>query len=308
MSDQVLDPLRRLARLHGVLPVYRDGFKRFRDASQETLLAVLRELGVDIDRPEQAAERLMADRIERWSRLAPPTAVVWGDDPLRLNLHLPAGFEGDVAWELMREDGERQFGERRVEDLLQVGCVRLHGRKLYSFRLELHEMPAGRHRLRIAAGADAAETHVIAAPKHCHLPDQKGLWGVFLPLYALRTERDWGAGDFADLQALSDWTRSLGGSVVGTLPLLAAFLDDPFEYSPYVPASRLFWNELYLDLGEAPPQAAELRQASLVDYRRVAALKRSALESRLTSVDSADLEAYLQGSAPSSKPMRASGR
>ncbi|MCB1020186.1 MAG: 4-alpha-glucanotransferase, partial [Acidobacteria bacterium] len=294
MSDNVLDPLRRLARLHGVLPVYRDGFKRFRAASEETLLAVLRELGVAIDRREQAAGCLLEGRIARWSRLAPPTAVVWGDDPLRLNLHLPADFDGAVAWELMREDGERQFGERRLEDLAPVGAVRLDGRERRALRLELHPTPPGRHRLRIAAGADAAETHVIAAPKRCHLPEQKGLWGVFLPLYALRTERDWGAGDFRDLEALSAWSRSLGGAVVGTLPLLAAFLDEPFEYSPYVPASRLFWNELYLDLGDPPPQAAELRQASLVDYRRLAALKRSALESRLATIDPAALEAHLQ--------------
>ena len=40
--------------------------------------------------------------------------------------------------------------------------------------------------------------------------------------------------------------------MVATLPLLAAFLDEPFEPSPYAPASRLFWNELYLDPRRLP--------------------------------------------------------
>ena len=40
--------------------------------------------------------------------------------------------------------------------------------------------------------------------------------------------------------------------MVGTLPLLATFLDEPFEPSPYAPASRLFWNELYLDPRRLP--------------------------------------------------------
>ena len=39
-----------------------------------------------------------------------------------------------------------------------------------------------------------------------------------------------------------------GGTYVATLPILAAFLDEPCAFSPYSPASRLYWNELYLDL------------------------------------------------------------
>lgn len=289
MNHEKLDALRRLARLHGVLPVYRDGFKRFRSASPETLTAVLRELGAGIERQEEAPERLRAGRIERWSRLAPPTVVVWQGERLRVPLR-PRGAAGRLSWELTCEDGEILRGDLEFEDLAVTGCVRLDGAELRELRLDLPGPPIGRHRLRIDAGGESAETHVIAAPRRCHIPETKGLWGVFLPLYALRSERGWGAGDFGDLEALSDWTRSLGGGIVGTLPLLAAFLDDPYEYSPYVPASRLFWNELYLDLGPAPPEAAALRQSSLVDYRELMALKRRAIESRLDAERPAALD------------------
>ena len=289
MHEEKLDALRRLARLHGVLPVFRDGFKRFRSASPETLTAVLRELGAGIESPEEAPERLLAGRIERWSRLAPPTVVVWQGERLRVPLR-PGGAAGRLSWELTCEDGEILRGDAGLEDLAVTGCVRLDGAELRELRLDLPGPPFGRHRLRIEVGGGAAETQVIAAPRRCHIPETKGLWGVFLPLYALRSERGWGAGDFADLEALSDWTRSLGGGIVGTLPLLAAFLDDPYEYSPYVPASRLFWNELYLDLGPAPPEAAALRQSSLVDYRELMALKRRAIESRLDAESQAALD------------------
>ena len=40
---------------------------------------------------------------------------------------------------------------------------------------------------------------------------KKCAWGVFLPLYALHSERSWGAGDFSDLEALTDWVTKLGG-------------------------------------------------------------------------------------------------
>jgi 4-alpha-glucanotransferase len=117
-------------------------------------------------------------------------------------------------------------------------------------------------------------------------------WATFLPLYALRARNDWGVGSFTDLAALCGWTRGLGGAAIGTLPLLAQFLDEPFEYSPYSPASRMFWNELYVDLTAVPEMAASRRagrlaestdrtrlsRGRLVDYRAVYAAKRPVLE------------------------------
>ena len=121
-------------------------------------------------------------------------------------------------------------------------------------------------------------------------------WGVFAPLYALRSERDWGVGDLADLEALLGWVTGQGGTVVATLPLLASFLGRPFEPAPYRPVSRLFWNEFYLAVDRIPEwercmparelwgsggvqaRLRRLRAEAMVDYREVMALKRSVLE------------------------------
>ena len=77
-------------------------------------------------------------------------------------------------------------------------------------------------------------------------------WGVFAPVYGLHSKRSEGAGDLADLESLIDWIDELGGQVVSTLPLLSAFLDKPFEPSPYSPVSRMFWNEFYVDPARSP--------------------------------------------------------
>ena len=70
----------------------------------------------------------------------------------------------------------------------------------------------------------------------------------------------------------------LSPAMAGRLPrryrCLPAFLDKPFEPSPYSPASRLFWNEFYADVGASPKP----RKADLVDYRKEMALRRSVLE------------------------------
>jgi 4-alpha-glucanotransferase len=98
------------------------------------------------------------------------------------------------------------------------------------------------------------------------------------------------------LEALAEWSAEQGGVVVATLPLLTAFLDEPFDPSPYAPASRLFWNEFYVDVTRVPElqqcpaaqtllesaevqrEIAALRSSPLVDYRRQMAIKRRVLE------------------------------
>ena len=120
---------------------------------------------------------------------------------------------------------------------------------------------------------------------------------MFAPLYALRAEDDWGVASFSDLGDLRRWVEGLGGSVTATLPLFAQFLDESMlEPSPYSPASRLFWNETYIDVTRAPgleasdaarealddpalrERIARLRKADLSDHPAVAAAKRTILD------------------------------
>jgi 4-alpha-glucanotransferase len=165
-------------------------------------------------------------------------------------------------------------------------------------RISLSQLPYGYHQLELEIGERGAETLVVSAPRKAFVPKEEGAgktWGVFLPLHALQSRTSWGTGDFADLGALTEWVRKQGGGVVATLPLLAAFLDEPLEPSPYMPASRLFWNECFLNIESIPeltvsPAAKALlgsgafrrdidglRAAPLVDYRRGMALKRRVL-------------------------------
>ena len=161
------------------------------------------------------------------------------------------------------------------------------------------ELPLGYHRLTLDTAEQRFEILLIVAPQRAYtFPDDATHreWGAFLPAYALHSERSWGSGDFSDLEALVAWLAELGGGVMATLPLLSTFLDAPFDRSPYAPASRLFWNEFYIDVTRAPgleacaaAQAllgsaeirtilADVQQAPFVDYRRQMALKRRVLE------------------------------
>jgi 4-alpha-glucanotransferase len=286
----MIEDLKTLAHLYGVQTSYQDAMGNHVEAGPESLLGVLRALEAEVDSMADVPEALRARRDELAKRVLEPVVVAWDGHAREIELRLGGSesLRGSLACHLDLEGGERRGWVLDLDSLPQAGeGVR---------KLALPEsLPPGYHKLRVEAGGRSWEARVIAAPSRAY-NDRRSLWGVFLPLYALQTERSWGAGDFSDLETLAEWTAGLGGGVVATLPLLAAFLDEPCEPSPYAPASRLFWNELYIDprrlpemegstnarrLMESPEFRREievLRNAPQVDYQRLMALKRRVLE------------------------------
>jgi 4-alpha-glucanotransferase len=125
-------------------------------------------------------------------------------------------------------------------------------------------------------------------PAPAYQGDGRRVWILAVQLYAVRSHRNWGHGDFTDLAALLELTGDLGGAGVGLNPLHALFYDGPGSGSPYSPNSRLFVNPLYIDVeavlefrrADIPDLARKrrrLRAAKLVDYSAVARLKLAAL-------------------------------
>jgi len=307
--------LEELAAFVGVQTEHWDGLGRHTVASDEALVPVLRALGAPLDHPEEAPAVLAKMGGDAWRRPVPPVVVVWdGRDP-RVRLRHPERLaSGTVRATLRLEPGAsgdpppRVF-ESRLGTLPRVDGTEIDGQAFVEVALELGaDLPLGWHELRVeipGLTADAgALVHLLAAPARAWAPPgpERG-WGVFVPLYALHSSRSQGIGDLTDLARLVGWTRDLGGDLVGTLPLLSTFLGEaapgagdghrpPCDPSPYAPVSRLFWNELYLDLDRLPElagsgEARRLRQAAdlapgapgrHVDPVRVMAAKRPVLD------------------------------
>ncbi len=247
--------LRDLARSFAIETSYTDAAGKKQQASKDALVAAIeKRAGVPID---QAA----AKNVER---VLEPVVVLWGNDRT-VDVNLPNGER--VEWDLHLEDGSWRSGRTDVVG----GTITLD-----------QTLPNGYHTLLLNGGAYGAL--VIAAPPKAFAPRKPKTWGLFAPLYAARTHRSWGAGDLGDLLAWSSWIDHHGGSILATLPMLAAFDDEP---SPYSPVSRLFWNEMYLDVtrlpefqpGDADAGAiAHLQQMREVDYTAVRREKRRVIE------------------------------
>jgi 4-alpha-glucanotransferase len=293
--------LGRLAGAYGVQTAYYDITHKRVTVSPRTILAVLRALGAPLEKAEDARDALREHEQARWRRPCDPVVVAWDGDSGELALRIPVVLsDGRADLRFRFEDGGALDLPCDLALLPPVQAATIEGERYVMKKADLPGgLPWGYHRLTVEIGGKTAETLVIAAPRKAFIPREDAgnrTWGVFLPLYALTSQRSLGSGDLTDLSSLMEWVSGMGGNVVGTLPLLAAFLSEPFNPSPYAPASRLFWNEFYLDVTRVPEffactparelfsspgfraEVASLRTAPLVDYRRGMALKRKVIE------------------------------
>jgi 4-alpha-glucanotransferase len=299
-----MECLYKLAELSGAQLSYWDVTGQQRHAAPEALVPVLRAMGAPLEKIDDAPAALWEQKQALWREPLEPVTVAWlgaTEPDAFLTLRVPHDQAGRSAEFVLRlETGEERCWACVPNDLPVTASADHEGIPATARRLALPpDLPPGYHRLHVELSGRTAQSTVLAAPVRAYEHPERvpgTNWGVFLPLYALHTEKSWGAGDFGDLEKLIEWVNSLGGGIVATLPLLAAFLDEPFEPGPYSPASRLFWNEFYLDLSRVPELAqssaarqmvgsaafqqevAELRAVPLVDYRRQMQLKRRVLQ------------------------------
>ena len=287
--------LLRLARLAGVAPSYRDAWNKPRRVSPETLRMILAAMGFAVATPGDIAAAITDLEAMEWRTLLPPVVTALSDTPVTVPITAEEG-QGSVSWTITLESGERREGAGALDTMEVLAEKRERKRRLRRLALPLGAgLPPGYHRLAVTVGAASAETVLIVAPPHCHLPpelDEGGrAWGATVQLYALRSVRNWGMGDFTDLATLAAGVAQRGARTLGINPLHALFPAEPRHISPYSPSSRLFLNPLYLDTEAVPDfvhstaaqarvaapkvetMLAAARDSELVDYEKIALLK-----------------------------------
>jgi len=298
-----------LARLCGITSRFWDNQGRRHQTRDATRQALLSAMGVAWEDPARRREEIHRRQDELCNRLLPQVATVWlgptAHLPVAVRLpgpDVPSGLK--AAGELVAEDGTRLPWEGRLTWPARPVFRRTPDgwRGMADLRLP-PEVAPGHYEVHLEipgpGGHEMGHGRLIAAPPRAFLPacvaEGARLFGLNLPLYALRSRHNWGIGDFTDLGDAMAWAGELGAAFVGINPLHAGLpgaLSDP---SPYSPATRLFTNFLYLDLRAVPemahcPEAREylggtagrsllrrLRAAALLPYPEVYAVKRDIL-------------------------------
>ena len=311
MNDEssVSTALAALAEHVGITTAYWDAGGTHRVVPEATLRTLLASLGVLEDREAGATAvdaALERERLAPWRGVLPPVQVLYENEAASTVLTV-ADERLDVPclWSIRTEAGALLEGELTPNSL--PPCVdalgertELDGRVIRRLLLPLPELPLGYHTLAVSGAGDAGEANeaaLVVAPRTCHGANARGeadtderVWGLALQLYAVRSARNWGIGDFTDLAGACEAVGPLGADVIGINPLHALFAHEPESASPYSPSSRLFLNPLYIDVdavvernaaGADLPDENALRAArdgEFVDYEAAAELKRRAFE------------------------------
>ncbi|MDA9557705.1 4-alpha-glucanotransferase [Vibrio sp.] len=286
--------IKHVAKMANLADSYVSAWGSEAKVSDETLSELLASLGYDTSSDEALIKS--AGKLHKQPVVEAVTVLQDSDDfEIELNLGKSAR-ESDFSWILELENGEK------MEGYLQPQIIRderLTGGPLV-FSLP-KSLPWGYHKLTINRKRRKTpyEMTVIITPTSCfkqpEIESGKKMWGPSIQLYTLRTQHNWGIGDFGDLKQLVSEIASRGGDFVGLNPIHSLFPANPEGASPYSPSSRRWLNILYIDVSSVPEFALnaeaqqkvgdstfqqrlqEARDSHWVNYSEVATLKLSIL-------------------------------
>ncbi|AGI33390.1 TPA: 4-alpha-glucanotransferase [Mannheimia haemolytica] len=223
--------------------------------------------------------------LQKNNQILPLVKVITQPNAEQQAVEISLNFTNVAKWQIVLENGEVRNGEIKAEQSVLTLPA---------------DLPLGYHQLSISTENDEESCSLIVTPPKAFQPkpleERKKLWGAFLQLYTLRSDNNWGIGDFGDLKQFLANISDYGADFVGLNPIHALFPADPDAASPYSPSFRLWQNIIYIDVSaveafqqseqaqqwfhtkETQQQLAELRAKDFVDYSQVAQLKLKALQ------------------------------
>jgi len=233
-----------------------------------------------------------------------------------VSIYLDKQFCGTLNFTLETETGSVFHFIPSTTQMTQVGNYHFDGVTYLHYQVHLYRdglletgsLSCGYHDIRLSLTLDAPEAEpnvshydgkLMLAPASAYrgsLGPTKKLsnrtWGVNAQLYSIRSDRQWGIGDFGDLTALIDLVSDYGADFIQLNPLHALDIALPRQASPYSPCDRRRLNPLYIQLEAIPEyqrleerfsttnwqvRIAEVNALQWIDYDAVYQLKYQAL-------------------------------
>lgn len=258
----------KIAHLRNLSSRFVDYLGRETEVAEENLHLILEAMGYRLDDPEQLErDAWQLDRAQ-WYELLEPVTVISPYRGWRVNLYLlDAEKVHSAQWQLTFEDGTERTESFDASALAESGEYWMGSDRYVRLELPLPEsLPMGYHRIKVSVGDRQQTTPLIITPATSFQPDSLAdgsrIWGTAIQLYTLRSERNWGMGDFTDLTDLLERLSAQGADVVGLNPIHSLYPISPEHASPYSPSNRSYINPLYVDIEQVPEfaQSAKLKR------------------------------------------------
>ncbi len=296
MSD-----IEKLLYLQGVAAEYHDYHGQRREVPWEDRLKVLEALAYDPGNERQIQQAVYALDAQPWLRWLQPMHIASIGTAEHIDIRLSAAdVEQEFEYCISSAGEDIARGVFFPDQLTEVGEYYIGTTKYCAQRLPLTSLQPGYYQFELGSGEPRRHerTTLAVSPARCfdgnwqneHSAPRKR-WGISCQLYTLRSERNWGIGDFSDLRELIELSSAFGADIIGLNPLHAPDLHGEDYSSPYSPSHRGFLNPLYIDLEQVPDFAESaaiqslaasrtfqhslrrLRAAELVDYPAVVRIK-----------------------------------
>ncbi|MEO1205445.1 MAG: 4-alpha-glucanotransferase [Pseudomonadota bacterium] len=283
-------PLFALAEQVGIVPAYHDFDGREHVAGRETVEALLTAMGFATDEAS-VRDLIAAHDAEQAARYVPPDIVITAETATELPLMRPADqlaadMDEEAKVDLICEDGRT----------LSCGL----GSTPAGVMIRLPELPIGYHRLTHGGFDSLVISAPTIAPALHDLTGMKRGWGVMASLYGLRSSRNAGLGDFADLADFARAAANEGAAFIGLNPVHALGTSAD-HHSPYSPSHRGFLNSRLIAVDQVPeviasqnaqrllqtsePVLENLRNSDLIQHADVTQVKSDILRAAFDDFD-----------------------
>lgn len=294
-----MELIKQLAALAGLQDSYVHAQGHTEVIALDKQQAILQAMGFDLSSDDAIRQQISQLAEQQWFEVLAPVNVCQQGQPLTVRLQqLQQEAVSDWQWQITTEEQQQFSGSLSIaaRDISTRQPSSRGDVLVADMALDIN-LPLGYHHLVLNNGTTQFTQQLIITPQRCfQLHDKAVLHKTFGPaiqLYAVRSARNWGLGDFIDLQQMIAPLAEQGVDFIGLNPLHALYPELPQDCSPYSPNSRLWLNTQYVALEctdefqhstEAQhlfssesfqQQLQQLRDCSDVDYVGVAALKKS---------------------------------
>lgn len=264
-----MEPIKQLAALAGLQDSYVHALGHTEHIALADQQAILSAMGYDLTNNDVIARQIAGLQQRPWAEVVAPVQVFAERSVLTVRIQQPAAAAcSQWQWQIITENQQTFSGEQHIATRDIIARQQLADTEYVAFNLTIElTLEPGYHQLILTAGTADEQRYqqqLIVTPGRCfQLQDQAVLhktMGPAIQLYALRSSRNWGIGDFVDLKNMVAPLAALGNDFIGLNPLHALYPGLPQDCSPYSPNSRLWLNTLYVAL-EHSPEFAECAEA-----------------------------------------------
>lgn len=294
-----MELIKQLAALVGLQDSYVHAQGHTEVISLDKQQAILEAMGYDLTSADVIQDKIVELSEQPWLEVIAPVTVCQQGEPLRIRVQqLQQNAVSDWQWQINTEEQQQLSGNLTIaaKDISERRQTR-QGEVLAAELVLDISLPLGYHQLTLSNNRQHYNQQLIITPQRCfQLHDKAVLHKTFGPaiqLYAVKSARNWGIGDFADLQQMIAPLAAQGVDFIGLNPLHALYPELPQDCSPYSPNSRLWLNTDYVALEQTADfsdclaaqqlvgsesfqqQLHHLRAQTYVDYIGVAAAKKA---------------------------------